>query len=128
MCNVLNGNWLDTIGVMKNHSIFKNLYGQMKYEYNDLCKCLGKRWPCDQCEHEATSKYTLELHKKTLHEKKMRVPCLLCDKEFCNEYVMRRHIQSFHEGVRFQCEQCEYSSESKVSTKFSSFVGFFAID
>ena len=37
-------------------------------------------------------------------------PCDLCDHIYASKKTLKRHKEAKHEGIRYPCDQCEYSA------------------
>ena len=46
-------------------------------------------------------------------------PCTFggCESNFTRNYHMKRHMQGVHEGIKFQCEECEFKTNYKERLK-----------
>ena len=47
----------------------------------------------------------------------VRYPCNQCEFSSTTADYLKKHIQSIHEGVRYPCNQCEFSATSKDNLK-----------
>ena len=72
----------------------------------------GIKYPCWQCEHEATSKGSLALHKRAVHEG-IKYPCGQCQYEATTKDSLTQHRRAVHEGLKYPCEQCQHQVTSK---------------
>ena len=70
---------------------------------NNICfKCKL----CNKVYKGKNSKYSLEDHIKTIHEK-IKHKCKLCCQEYSNKSALRRHVSVRHEGKRaYKCDNC----------------------
>ena len=71
---------------------------------------------CNFCEKSFFTKTILELHMKSVHEKKK---CDFCDEEFASGKVLKNHVHNHHNNISFECDVCE-----KVFTKEELFLNF----
>ena len=64
--------------------------------------------PCHLCDKFLGSKYLLESHIKTVHEKAniSRVLCGDCGKTFKKRRDLMRHVGRVHSDQRFDCKEC----------------------
>ena len=59
---------------------------------------------CNFCEKSFLTKTILELHMKSVHDKKR---CEFCDEEFASDKNLKSHVYNHHSKVSFQCNLCE---------------------
>ena len=57
----------------------------------------GIKYPCNQCDHQASSKGNLQTH-------------IQCDYQATQQSSLRTHIQSAHTGIKYPCNQCDYKA------------------
>ena len=69
----------------------------------------GIKYPCDQCDYQATEKNGLQKHNKSKHEG-INYICDKCNYQATKLGDLRRHIQSKHEGIKYPCNQCYYQA------------------
>ena len=69
----------------------------------------GVKYPCTICAHKASSQGNLSKHIKAQHEHRDKYRCESCNKE---EHL-RGHIKSAHEGIRYNCNICQYRATMK---------------
>ena len=98
-------------------------------------------YQCDQCELSLRSESSLTRHKKFIHNRKNKIICEKCPRIriFQNMAALRRHNRFKHEGALknmeirqerkdnrlkskledklFNCDQCEWKSDSKLRLK-----------
>ena len=55
-------------------------------------------------------------HKEHKHEG-IRYPCDQCDFSAKTPISLKRHKESIHEGIRYPCDQCEYTATQNGSLK-----------
>jgi len=55
------------------------------------------------------SKKTLKIHIESVHEH-VRYPCDQCEFQATTTWDLKRHTATVHEGVRYHCDQCEFKS------------------
>ena len=75
-----------------------------------------KRYPCSQCDHQATSKPHLKRHIESVH-KKIKHPCALCEHKASSKANLWTHIKSLHEKIKYNCNQCQHKASSKAGLK-----------
>ena len=63
---------------------------------NVIRKPLGRRYPCDLFNPQASEAGSLKKHIQSVHEK-IKYPCDLCDHKATPAENLKRHIQSVHE-------------------------------
>ena len=66
-------------------------------------------YPCDLCEHSATTQNNLNSHKRNKHEG-IRYSCDQCEYTDTRQDNLKQHKQSKHEGIRYPCDQCEIAA------------------
>ena len=62
------------------------------------------KFPCDQCDYNATRKHRLLTHIKLIHEN-VNFYCYQCDYKASKKHHLLKHIKSIHDGVKFSCDQ-----------------------
>ena len=69
----------------------------------------GKRYPCEQCGHIASTLGNLTMHKKSMHDS-IRYKCYECVKEFTQNGSLLRHKQVIHTEMKemLECNQCDH--------------------
>ena len=67
----------------------------------------GVKYPCNQCDYQATQQGNLLQHIQSKHEG-VKYACNQCDKQFTLQSSLTTHIQSKHKGVKYTCNQCDY--------------------
>ena len=82
------------------------------------------KYPCDQCEFQATNKGRLTYHIQTVHNhyerrKLKQYDCNYdeCQQQFTTRGNLKQHIESDHAGVRYECGQCNKKFTSKIGLK-----------
>ena len=79
----------------------------------------GNKYKCDQCEHIATTKGSLEMHKGTHHIHQ----CNQCDYKDETKGGLTKHKESIHDNKskyvskRIQCENCEKKFNKRETFK-----------
>ena len=73
-----------------------------------------KRYPCGQCDYQATEKGILDKYVKSKHLKQNYL-CTDCDKQFRQYSNLRRHKQSAHNDKRYPCGQCDYQATAQTA-------------
>ena len=48
-----------------------------------------------------------------MHLKEKQFPCPHCGKRFGKKHYLEEHVAGVHEGVRYACDQCDYSASIK---------------
>ena len=76
----------------------------------------GIKFPCDYCEKEYPRVTSLQVHIRTVHYGET-LTCDICSKIFARKGSLQRHIQSTHEGIRYPCNQCDYQASDKSNLK-----------
>ena len=74
----------------------------------------GKKYPCNQCDYQASYMHHLKQHIQSTHEG-IKYPCNQCDYQATQKGDLQRHIQSQHEGIKYPCNQCDYQATQKSS-------------
>ena len=57
----------------------------------------GVKYPCRQCNHEASSKGNLATHQRAVHEG-VKYPCRQCNHQFTSKGNLARHQKNLHKG------------------------------
>ena len=67
---------------------------------------------CEICGALLKSKYYLEDHKKSVHEKVKNFACNYCGKVFASKSTLNGHVGRMHETIsrKFKCDKCEFTS------------------
>lgn len=69
---------------------------------------------CDNCGKQFSNVYTLNAHKRQVHENKKPYECTKCTKSFSTKYKLNRHIQGIHSDVRDKfCEICGHAFKTR---------------
>ena len=76
----------------------------------------GIKYPCNQCDYQATQQGSLKTHIQSKHEG-VKYPCNQCDYQFTDKSSLRKHIQSKHEYIKYPCNQCDYLAPRQDSLK-----------
>ena len=58
----------------------------------------GARYPCDQCDYQATQQFHLQTHVQSKHEG-VKYACDQCDYQATQQFSLKRHIQSMHDPL-----------------------------
>jgi len=73
-----------------------------------------KPYKCQQCAYLATKPSNLKRHIKSKHIKTkhegIKHQCQQCDYQANWPDKLQLHIKIKHEGIKFQCQQCEYQA------------------
>ena len=66
---------------------------------------------CDICGCALKSKYYLEDHKKSVHQRVKNYSCSYCGKVFASKSTLNGHIGRMHETLarKFKCDKCDFS-------------------
>ena len=72
----------------------------------------GVRYPCNQCEYQATTQGSLKTHKESIHEG-VKYSCNKCEFHATQKGDLKRHREAIHEGVKYSCNQCEFHATQK---------------
>lgn len=79
---------------------------------NNMESCLAT--VCDSCGKQFSNVYTLNAHKRQVHENKKPYECVKCNKSFSTKYKLNRHIQGIHSDVRDKfCEICGHAFKTR---------------
>jgi hypothetical protein len=63
---------------------------------------------CILCEYgNDYSNTALQIHIRTVHEKRRDFECTVCHREFSQSGQLKIHRESVHEGVRYECPVAE---------------------
>ena len=73
----------------------------------------SKPYKCSTCGKGFTSAAYLNKHISTVHLKEKQFPCPHCGKRFGRKTHLEEHVAGVHEGVRYACDQCDYSASTK---------------
>ena len=76
----------------------------------------GIRYPCDLCNHLATTPFNLKLHKDSKHEG-IRYSCDKCSYTGTKISHLKQHQEAIHEGILYPCDQCEHVATRKSNLK-----------
>ena len=55
-------------------------------------------------------------HYITKHEG-IKYPCNQCDYQATQQRLLQTHIQSVHEGIKYPCNQCDHQATQKSDLK-----------
>ena len=72
-----------------------------------------KQFKCDQCDYKAARKFTLKMHIIGIHEKVKKYTCELCDYKGSKKYSLKIHKMSKHEGIKYSCKQCDFKATTQ---------------
>lgn len=80
----------------------------------------GFKYMCDQCEYTGPTSESLRLHFKVKHEG-FRHNCEHCSFTATSKKAVTQHMEAEHPSALmngdFQCDQCEFNTDSSVSLK-----------
>lgn len=69
---------------------------------------------CDSCGKQFSNVYTLNAHRRQVHENKKPYKCVLCSLSFSTKYKLKRHIQGIHSETRDKfCEVCGHAFKTR---------------
>ena len=78
-----------------------------------------KKFKCQQCEFETTSKQGLKVHMSRKHTKIEEIfpmTCFICEEVLQNNEEKKKHIKTHsYKKAAFRCEDCEFIGSTKVS-------------
>ena len=63
-------------------------------------KHLGIKYNCEHCDHQASSKYTLQTHVESIHLG-IKYPCPFCEYQASYKNCLKEHIQAKHENISY---------------------------
>ena len=69
----------------------------------------GIKYPCNQCDYQATQPGNLQIHIQAKHEG-IKYPCNQCDYQTTTQGNLQTHFQAKHEGIKYPCNQCDYQA------------------
>ena len=75
------------------------------------------RYPCDQCDYQASYKGDLHKHIQSQHGFSVSSQCPECGAEFRQRGAMLAHCRSIHEGIRYPCNECDYQATQQSGLK-----------
>ena len=75
----------------------------------------GAHFLCSYCGKVYRSKSGLQLHQKSVHDKKIRFECRVCTKKFNTLRNYRGHMASHDSGLRERCPDCKSTFQTKRS-------------
>ena len=64
------------------------------------------KYPCRQCDYQATTQGRLMIHKGAVHEG-VKYPCRQCDHQATSNGDLARHTRAVYEGVQYPCRKCD---------------------
>ena len=82
---------------------------------------------CPRCYKKFEFEECLKRHFLKYHENsqaniqvsiRQKFSCPECDKKFCWVSHVKRHMKSVHEGIRYQCDHCDYTATQKVHLRY----------
>ena len=77
-----------------------------------------KKFPCSDCEYEASSNRMLSYHTNTAHSEAKPFQCEVCKKSFKMKGLLVTHVKQVHANVaKFSCEQCSYVTKTQFQLK-----------
>ena len=72
----------------------------------------GKKYPCDECDFQATQKSNLTKHHQSVHMGK-KYPCGECCYQATETGSLNQHMLAIHMGKKYPCGECDYQASSK---------------
>ena len=72
----------------------------------------GKKYPCRECDYQATSKGHLVRHQQELHDGK-KYTCRECEFQATTNGSLTQHQQAVHEGKKYPCSECDHQATAK---------------
>jgi len=81
-----------------------------------LAKHTAIRFECDQCDYRATQKGSLKRHKASIHEG-IKYSCDQCEYKALTLGTLKSHKEAKHDGVKYNCDMCEYQATQRSSLK-----------
>ena len=60
----------------------------------------GVKYPCKNCNYQATTMKNLKRHKKSVHDG-VKYPCKICSYEAAQKGHLKEHQKSVHDGVKY---------------------------
>ena len=60
------------------------------------------RYPCNNCDYQATTKGNLQTHIQSTHEG-IKFPCKECEYQATQQIHLQTHIKLKHKGIRGRC-------------------------
>ena len=73
----------------------------------------GVKYSCDECDHKASTKGSLQRHKGSCWQSKhigVECSCDECEYQAGFQSAFDTRKQSKHEGVKSFCDECEYQA------------------
>ena len=64
----------------------------------------GMKYPCGQCEYQATLKGNLDRHKRAVHQE-IKYPCGQCEYQATQNEDLENHRRVGHEGMKYPSGQ-----------------------
>ena len=64
--------------------------------------CAGLRYPCTECDHQATTQGNLTTHFNSKHAG-VKYPCTDCNYQATTQGSLTVHTNSKHAGIRYLC-------------------------
>ena len=89
----------------------KSQYGR-KRRFCDVCK-IKRKYPCDECQYEARTNYTLKDHIIAIHENRKPYSCGKCDFKTATKIGLKDHQNSIHGNEVFECDTCSFVTKTK---------------
>ena len=71
----------------------------------------GMTCVCGKCQYQATSKGSLDWHKRKVHGV-MKNPCAQCHHQ-TSKGDLAHHKRAVHEGIKFSCRHCQQQATAK---------------
>ena len=75
-----------------------------------------RNFQCEICAKKFTTKWSLKVHMKTIHEGAKDHECAICGKKFSRKSSLKRHVSSVHQNKKdFNCDQCDKGFSRKIN-------------
>ena len=74
------------------------------------------RYPCDQCEYQATEKGALKKHRWWVHSG-VKLQCDQCNYQTAMQRTLDTHIKFVHEGIGYTCDICGHKTSTASNLK-----------
>jgi uncharacterized Zn-finger protein len=77
----------------------------------------GVCYHCPHCAHQSPRRSSLQLHIRTVHDKRKDFECPECHKGFATAFDLKKHREAVHEYVRHECPvvECDKSYTMRAS-------------
>ena len=82
---------------------------------------MGKKYPCEECDFQATQKINLTTHQQSVHMGK-KYPCKECDYKATTKGSLTTHQQSVHIGKKYPKDNIQESDLQIILALLGSLV------